>query len=65
MCPSGRYTTFGDSYVSSLDNKLQYESLQLGHHSEGANQIYWVLQILNIAPMSMPHGHRKYSNFDA
>jgi hypothetical protein len=27
MCPSGRYTTYGDSYFSSLDNKLQYSTL--------------------------------------
>ena len=65
MCPSGRYATYGDSYFSSLDNKLQYKPLQLSRHSQGANQIYRVLQILNAAPISMLCGHRKCSNFHA
>ena len=47
MCPSGRSTTYGESYFSSLDNKLQYEPLQLSHHSQGPNQIYRVLHIHN------------------
>jgi len=64
MCLSGRYTTYGDSYFSSLDNKLQYEPLQLSCHLHGPNQIYRVLQILNAAPISMLCGHRKCSNFD-
>jgi len=65
MCPSGRYTTYGDSYFSSLHNELQYEPLQLSRHSQGPNQIYRVLQILNAAPISMLCGPRKCSNFHA
>ena len=65
MCSSGRYTTYGDSYFSSLDNKLQYEPLQLSRHSQGPNQIYRVLQILNAAPISMHCSHHKCSNFHA
>ena len=65
MCPSGRYTTYGDWYFSSLDNKFQYKPLQLSHHSQGPNQIYRVLQILDTAPISMLCGHRKFSNFNA
>ena len=65
MCPSGRYTTYGDSYFSSLDNKLQYEPLQLSRYSQGTNQTEWVLQIFNAAPISMLCGHRKCLNFHA
>jgi len=65
MCPSGKYATHGDSYFSSLDNKLQYEPFQLSCHSQGPKQIYRVLQILNAAPISMLYGHRKCSNFHA
>jgi hypothetical protein len=63
MCPSGRYTTYGDSYFSSLDNKLQYEPLHLSCHSHGPNEICQVLQILNAAPIAMLSGHHKCSNF--
>ena len=63
ICPSGRYPTYRDSYLSSLDKKLQYEPLQLICHSQGPNQIYRGLQILNAAPISMLCGHRKCSNF--
>jgi len=65
MYPSGRYTTYGDSYFSLLNNKLQYEPLQLSCHSQGPNQIYRVLQILNAAPIPMLRGHRKCSTFHA
>jgi len=65
MCPSVRYITYGDSYFSSLNNKLQYEPLQLSRHSQRPNQIYRVLQILNAAPISMLCGHRNCSNFHA
>ena len=65
MCPSGRYTTYGDLDFSSLDNKLQYEPLELRRHTQGSNQIYRLLQILNAAPISMLCGHRKCSNFHA
>jgi len=50
---------YGDSYFSSLNNKLQYEPLQLSCHSQGPSQIYRVLQIFNAAPISMLYGHRK------
>jgi len=65
MCPSGRYTRYGDSYCSLLDNKLQYEPLPLSRHSQGRNQIYQVFQILNAAPISIQCSHRKCWNFDA
>ena len=41
------------------------ESFQLSHHSQGSNQIYLVLQILNATPIAMLCGHRKCSNFHA
>jgi hypothetical protein len=63
MCPSGRYITYADSYFSLLGNKLQYKPFQLSPQSQGPNQIYQVLQILNAAPISMLCGHRKCLNF--
>jgi hypothetical protein len=65
MCLCGRYTTYGDSYWSSIDNKLKYEPLQLSYHGQGPNQIYPILQILNAAPISKLCGHRKYFNCHA
>jgi len=57
MCPSSRYTTYGDLYFSSLYNKLQYEPLQISRHSQGPNQIYRVLQILNFYAVRSPQMH--------
>jgi len=39
VCPSGKYTTYGDAYFSWIDNKLQYEPLQLSCHSQGPKSI--------------------------
>jgi hypothetical protein len=65
MCPSSRYTTYAGSYFSLLNNKLQYEPLQLSHHSQSPTQIDQILQILNAAPISMLCSQHKCWNFHA